>query len=132
MQPGTSRADSGFNENNYLQGLKCELCGLNFHKRCVFKIPNDCTHKKKRRSSLVGSTNSNSSLGYQSSVGANSIDGEYSAACDLVFSLQLCLGSSIASGYLAPPREREGSISPGSSKRAGSSPSNVHGAAPTD
>ena len=45
---------------------------------------------------------------------------------------QLCLGSSIASGYLAPPREREGSISPGSSKRAGTSPSNLHGAASTD
>jgi len=59
----------------FKQGLKCELCGLNYHKRCVFKIPNDCTHKKKRRSSFVGSTNSNSSLGYCSSVGANSIDG---------------------------------------------------------
>jgi protein kinase D len=59
----------------FLKGLKCELCGLNYHKRCVFKIPNDCTHKKKRRSSFVGSTNSNSSLGYCSSVGANSIDG---------------------------------------------------------
>ena len=59
------------------QGLKCELCGLNYHKRCVFKIPNDCTHKKKRRSSFVGSTNSNSSLGYCSSVGANSIDGTF-------------------------------------------------------
>jgi protein kinase D len=31
-----------------LQGLKCEYCGLNFHKRCVFKIPNDCSQKKKR------------------------------------------------------------------------------------
>jgi protein kinase D len=39
-----------------LQGLKCDFCGLNFHKRCVFKIPNDCTYrKKKRRSSFVGS-----------------------------------------------------------------------------
>ena len=58
------------------QGLKCELCGLNFHKRCVFKIPNDCTHKKRRRNSLVGSTNSNSSLGYQSSLGSASVDGK--------------------------------------------------------
>ena len=58
------------------KGLKCELCGLNFHKRCVFKIPNDCTHKKRRRNSLVGSTNSNSSLGYQSSLGSTSVDGK--------------------------------------------------------
>ena len=32
----------------FKQGLKCEYCGLNFHKRCVFKIPNDCSQKKKR------------------------------------------------------------------------------------
>ncbi|CAL8312016.1 unnamed protein product [Boreogadus saida] len=25
------------------QGLKCEGCGLNFHKRCAFKIPNNCS-----------------------------------------------------------------------------------------
>ena len=48
---------------------------MNFHKRCVFKVPNDCSYKKKRRNSLVGSTNSNSSLGYQSSV-SSSVDGE--------------------------------------------------------
>lgn len=33
------------------QGLKCEGCGLNFHKRCAFKIPNNCTHTRRRRSS---------------------------------------------------------------------------------
>ena len=46
----------------YRQGLKCEGCGLNFHKRCVFKIPNDCSYKKKRRGSFVGSICSVSSL----------------------------------------------------------------------
>ena len=40
----------------FKQGLKCEYCGLNFHKRCVFKIPNDCSYKKRRRSSYVGQT----------------------------------------------------------------------------
>ncbi|XP_072887349.1 serine/threonine-protein kinase D3-like [Hemitrygon akajei] len=25
------------------QGLRCEGCGLDFHKRCAFKIPNNCT-----------------------------------------------------------------------------------------
>lgn len=28
------------------QGLKCEGCGGNFHKRCAFKIPNNCTGTK--------------------------------------------------------------------------------------
>jgi len=94
----------------FKQGLKCELCGLNFHKRCVFKVPNDCSYKKKRRNSLVGSTNSNSSLGYQSSV-SSSVDGASSL--------------STTSNYLVPPpATREGSVSPGSRNR---SPSNIHG-----
>ncbi len=33
------------------QGLKCEGCGLNYHKRCAYKIPNNCTHGRRRRSS---------------------------------------------------------------------------------
>ncbi|XP_075529785.1 serine/threonine-protein kinase D1-like isoform X3 [Dermacentor variabilis] len=33
------------------QGLKCEGCGLNFHKRCAYKIPNNCSHTRRRRSS---------------------------------------------------------------------------------
>ncbi|KAH9489446.1 Serine/threonine-protein kinase D3 [Bulinus truncatus] len=33
------------------QGLKCEGCGLNFHKRCAYKIPNNCAHDRFRRHS---------------------------------------------------------------------------------
>ncbi|GFS26543.1 serine/threonine-protein kinase D3 [Elysia marginata] len=33
------------------QGLKCEGCGLNFHKRCAYKIPNNCAHDRYRRHS---------------------------------------------------------------------------------
>lgn len=33
------------------QGLKCDGCGQNFHKRCAYKIPNNCTHTRRRRSS---------------------------------------------------------------------------------
>ncbi|RWS30043.1 serine/threonine-protein kinase D1-like protein [Leptotrombidium deliense] len=33
------------------QGLKCEGCGLNYHKRCAYKIPNNCTYGRRRRSS---------------------------------------------------------------------------------
>ncbi|KAK2158106.1 hypothetical protein LSH36_177g04119 [Paralvinella palmiformis] len=35
------------------QGLKCEECGLNFHKRCAYKIPNNCNYTKRRRSSTT-------------------------------------------------------------------------------
>lgn len=35
------------------QGLKCEGCGLNFHKRCVVKIPNNCSTQNKRRPSFT-------------------------------------------------------------------------------
>ncbi|XP_065320983.1 serine/threonine-protein kinase D1-like isoform X1 [Gordionus sp. m RMFG-2023] len=33
------------------QGLKCEGCGLSFHKRCAFKIPNNCSQLRSRCSS---------------------------------------------------------------------------------
>ncbi|XP_059475942.1 serine/threonine-protein kinase D1 isoform X2 [Neocloeon triangulifer] len=33
------------------QGLKCEGCGLNYHKRCVVKVPNNCSNKARRISS---------------------------------------------------------------------------------
>uniref|UniRef100_A0A8C5I474 Serine/threonine-protein kinase n=1 Tax=Gouania willdenowi TaxID=441366 RepID=A0A8C5I474_GOUWI len=35
------------------QGLKCEGCGLNYHKRCAFKIPNNCSGVRRRRGSNV-------------------------------------------------------------------------------
>ncbi|XP_064164150.1 serine/threonine-protein kinase D1 isoform X2 [Anguilla rostrata] len=38
------------------QGLKCEGCGLNYHKRCAFKIPNNCSGIRKRRLSNVSMT----------------------------------------------------------------------------
>ena len=33
------------------QGLKCEGCGFNYHKRCAYKIPNNCSYNRRRRSS---------------------------------------------------------------------------------
>ncbi|XP_043937572.1 serine/threonine-protein kinase D2 [Protopterus annectens] len=45
------------------QGLKCDGCGLNYHKRCAFSIPNNCSGAKKRRlSSSSSSMISTSSL----------------------------------------------------------------------
>ncbi|XP_028409605.1 serine/threonine-protein kinase D3-like isoform X2 [Dendronephthya gigantea] len=40
------------------QGLKCEGCGGNFHKKCAYKIPNNCSDVKRR-----GSLQSSSGLG---------------------------------------------------------------------
>lgn len=47
------------------QGLKCDGCGLNYHKRCAFSIPNNCSGARKRRlsnTSLSGSFNSRLSV----------------------------------------------------------------------
>ncbi|CAL1675744.1 unnamed protein product [Lasius platythorax] len=37
------------------QGLKCEGCGMNYHKRCVIKVPNNCSQdtSQRRRSSAM-------------------------------------------------------------------------------
>ncbi|XP_052766795.1 serine/threonine-protein kinase D1-like isoform X2 [Mya arenaria] len=45
------------------QGIKCEGCGLNFHKRCAFKIPNNCSYDRTRRTS-TSSLSSISSISY--------------------------------------------------------------------
>lgn len=44
------------------QGLKCDACGLNFHKRCAYKIPNDCSgHTGRRRRSSNNHLNTSTS-----------------------------------------------------------------------
>ncbi|KAM6427940.1 serine/threonine-protein kinase D2 isoform 1-T1 [Liasis olivaceus] len=40
------------------QGLKCDGCGLNYHKRCAFSIPNNCSSARKRRLSSTSLANS--------------------------------------------------------------------------
>ncbi|KAJ9597767.1 hypothetical protein L9F63_011375, partial [Diploptera punctata] len=61
------------------QGLKCEGCSLNFHKRCVVKIPNNCTSSTRgrrpsstlqvpRSPSDTGSTSSLTSVSDESSL----------------------------------------------------------------
>ncbi|XP_021946314.1 serine/threonine-protein kinase D3 isoform X1 [Folsomia candida] len=60
------------------QGLKCEGCGLNFHKRCVYKIPNNCSnnyHGKRRRSStFLGLPRSSSESGSIGSINSGLSD----------------------------------------------------------
>jgi len=75
----------------FKQGLKCEYCGLNFHKRCVFKIPNDCSGKLKKRVAGVDSITSRQSVDSR---------------------------QSIESTHLTVPSPREGSVSPQSQKRS--------------
>ncbi|XP_076031444.1 serine/threonine-protein kinase D3 isoform X2 [Oratosquilla oratoria] len=51
------------------QGLKCEGCGLNFHKRCAYNIPNNCSYARRRRPSMPRSpSDSLNSLHNQSSL----------------------------------------------------------------
>eukprot|EP00118_Oscarella_pearsei_P028549 m.2447 g.2447 ORF g.2447 m.2447 type:complete len:889 (+) comp8663_c0_seq1:136-2802(+) len=40
------------------QGLKCQGCGCNYHKRCAYKIPNNCSRQREklRRESIASST----------------------------------------------------------------------------
>uniref|UniRef100_A0A915KJY6 Phorbol-ester/DAG-type domain-containing protein n=1 Tax=Romanomermis culicivorax TaxID=13658 RepID=A0A915KJY6_ROMCU len=35
------------------QGLKCQGCGLNYHKRCASKIPNNCSGSRQKRPSVI-------------------------------------------------------------------------------
>ncbi|XP_072319559.1 serine/threonine-protein kinase D2 isoform X2 [Eucyclogobius newberryi] len=44
------------------QGLKCDGCGLNYHKRCAFSIPNNCSGARKRRLSTTSLNSSSQSL----------------------------------------------------------------------
>ncbi|XP_061667593.1 serine/threonine-protein kinase D3-like isoform X2 [Syngnathoides biaculeatus] len=44
------------------QGLKCDGCGLNFHKRCALKVPNNCSGFRKRRVSNVSLSGGPASL----------------------------------------------------------------------
>ncbi|TDG99630.1 hypothetical protein EPR50_G00196060 [Perca flavescens] len=35
------------------QGLKCDGCGLDFHKRCAFQLPNDCSRARRQVSTSL-------------------------------------------------------------------------------
>ncbi|KAE8738811.1 hypothetical protein FOCC_FOCC015710 [Frankliniella occidentalis] len=57
------------------QGLKCEGCGQNYHKRCIIKIPNNCSYaildmgeQRRRRSSTLQVPRSPSETGSNSSL----------------------------------------------------------------
>uniref|UniRef100_H2ZEV8 Uncharacterized protein n=1 Tax=Ciona savignyi TaxID=51511 RepID=H2ZEV8_CIOSA len=55
------------------QGLRCDGCGQNYHKRCAYKIPNDCTLVRKRKASVSASVNTwnGSTLSLQDSVSSS-------------------------------------------------------------
>ncbi|XP_008216191.1 serine/threonine-protein kinase D1 isoform X2 [Nasonia vitripennis] len=58
------------------QGLKCEGCGMNFHKRCVVKAPNNCSQdvSQRRRSSTFLNVPRSPSQGSTSSLTSASDD----------------------------------------------------------
>ncbi|KAI0212920.1 Serine/threonine-protein kinase D3 [Lamellibrachia satsuma] len=75
------------------QGLKCEGCGLNFHKRCAYKIPNNCTHMRRRHSTYGSSRGNSFQLPPETTIRQNSQSS---------FS-QLCAVSSKSSSSLSIP-----------------------------
>ncbi|XP_061536916.1 serine/threonine-protein kinase D2 isoform X1 [Phycodurus eques] len=50
------------------QGLKCDGCGLNYHKRCAFSIPNNCRARKRRLSTTSVSSSQSLRLSTSESV----------------------------------------------------------------
>ncbi|KAI1719902.1 phorbol esters/diacylglycerol binding domain (C1 domain) domain-containing protein [Ditylenchus destructor] len=52
------------------QGLKCQGCRLNYHKRCASKIPNNCNGSRQRRPSAIPLSPRNS-VGIQHSQGGS-------------------------------------------------------------
>ncbi|XP_046421888.1 serine/threonine-protein kinase D3 isoform X1 [Neodiprion virginianus] len=58
------------------QGLKCEGCGMNYHKRCVVVIPNNCSNdsNQRRRSSTFLNVPRSPSQGSTSSLASGSDD----------------------------------------------------------
>ena len=103
----------------FKQGLKCENCGLNFHKRCVFKIPNDCSHsRKKRRSSFVGTISGSSiALSASTSVGATSYDGMISFFLKPPGNLKNNFFFIFLGNFLLPPSTDGSSMSPGTTRK---------------
>ncbi|XP_034937008.1 serine/threonine-protein kinase D3-like [Chelonus insularis] len=67
------------------QGLKCEGCGMNYHKRCVVKIPNNCIQdsNKQRRSSTMLNVPRSPSQGSTSSFGGACDDNQNMGAFNL-------------------------------------------------
>uniref|UniRef100_A0A673VUG7 Serine/threonine-protein kinase n=1 Tax=Salmo trutta TaxID=8032 RepID=A0A673VUG7_SALTR len=62
------------------QGLKCDGCGLNYHKRCAFSIPNNCSGARKRRLSTT-SLNSSQSLRLSTSESLSSVGSSSVSTC---------------------------------------------------
>ncbi|VVC37543.1 Hypothetical protein CINCED_3A014345 [Cinara cedri] len=54
------------------QGLKCSGCNLNFHKRCVVKLHNDCGNTKYKYKNKTNSSNLNLSLHSPSNISEES------------------------------------------------------------
>ncbi|KAM9035340.1 serine/threonine-protein kinase D2 [Sarcophilus harrisii] len=88
------------------QGLKCDGCGLNYHKRCAFSIPNNCSGARKRRLSST-SLASGHSLRLGTSESLPCTPDELSRSSTEAFSRRLPSSSSSSSStsYMGRPIE---------------------------
>uniref|UniRef100_A0A2M4ACC3 protein kinase C n=1 Tax=Anopheles triannulatus TaxID=58253 RepID=A0A2M4ACC3_9DIPT len=69
------------------QGLKCEGCGLNYHKRCVIKVPNNCSRVEHTGALQQQSQNNGSNSGRRSGSSGGGGTGSGSSGGGLLFSM---------------------------------------------
>ncbi|CAH1165914.1 unnamed protein product [Phyllotreta striolata] len=65
------------------QGVKCDGCGQNYHKRCVVKVPNNCSYNlldERQRCRSSGGTVSNLSVPHSQSLSLGSSDNSLTSA----------------------------------------------------
>ncbi|XP_077528247.1 serine/threonine-protein kinase D3-like [Haemaphysalis longicornis] len=58
------------------QGLKCDRCGLNFHKRCAHLIPNNCSHVQQRNHQAGCAVDDENALLHRGNIGATGVQRE--------------------------------------------------------
>ncbi|CAJ0582176.1 unnamed protein product, partial [Mesorhabditis spiculigera] len=93
------------------QGLKCQGCGLNYHKRCASKIPNNCNGSRQRRPSAIPLSPSNSH-GFRPSIGGGSSTAEAPDSTrppaltpDIYVTTDHDCGDAIGGNFLQMPRK---------------------------
>ncbi|XP_020834129.1 serine/threonine-protein kinase D2 [Phascolarctos cinereus] len=88
------------------QGLKCDGCGLNYHKRCAFSIPNNCSGARKRRLSSTSLASGHSlRLGTSESLPCSSDDLSRSSTDASSRRLPSSSSSSSSASYMGRPIE---------------------------
>ncbi|XP_024947864.1 serine/threonine-protein kinase D3 isoform X2 [Cephus cinctus] len=94
------------------QGLKCEGCGMNYHKRCVIKIPNNCSQdaNQRRRSSTLLHVPRSPSQGSTSSLASASDDNNTNHSASNVFNASQSNSTLAIPSIVTPKQSRSPSL----------------------